>query len=275
MRSNSAPGSESALHAGPAHARLPLPPPGESLIVRLVLRSCAALLCITLAFAQASAEESADRFTVSVIERMPDLEAARFVLSEAYRRIGIDATFRHYEAGAALEASRSGETDAELCRIGGIDRDFPELVQVPIPVNLIHGVAFARGLRFPIRNWNSLVPYRVGIVRGILFATEGTRGMDVQMADDHHELTRWLAEGKVEVGVMSRSSGEAAIRAGNHSDVHELEGQLETVLLYHYVNAEHAEIATRLEPVLKEMLLDGTTRRLLGQSMPSPEADAP
>lgn len=225
--------------------------------------ACIAALCVGLGAAFAQAESSRPRVVVSYIERMPDLERSRFVLAEAYRRIGIEARFEPYEAAAALEASRSGAVDAELSRIGGIDREFPELVQIPIPVNLIEGVAFSREYRFPIRSWSSLKPFRLGIVRGILFATEGTAGMDVRAAQDHHELARWIATGEVDVGIMSRFSGQAALRAGKHTGISELDGVLETSLLYHYVHESRVELTARLEPVLKAMLLDGTIRRLL------------
>jgi polar amino acid transport system substrate-binding protein len=234
-----------------------------------------ALLCVTLAAGPVLAKEPADSIAVSFIESMPDLEAARSVLAEAYGRLGVEVSFKGYEAAAALEASRSGEVDAELNRIGGIDRDFPELVQIPIPVNMLQGAAFSRDYRFPIRSWSSLKPYKIGIVRGILFATEGTRGMDVSEAEDHHELIRWVDEGRVDVAVMSRFSGYAAIRSGGYDGVHELDGLLETLLLYHYLNVNRADLAPRLTPVLKQMLLDGTTRRILDDAAADQKAHAP
>jgi polar amino acid transport system substrate-binding protein len=227
-----------------------------------MLRVICALLGIALLAGAARAEDP-ETIVVGFIAGQADQEAGRAVMEEAYRRIGVAATFRPFGAAAALEASRSGEVDAELHRIAGIDRSFPELVQVPIPINFVRGAAFSRKYRFPVRSWNSLDPYRIGIVRGIVFTEEGTAGMDVRVADDHDQLVRWIAEDEVDLGVVPRTAGHAAIRRSGHDDIHELDGLLETLLLYHYLNVRRADLAHRLEPVLKEMLLDGTTRRLL------------
>ncbi len=231
-----------------------------------MLRVFLLLFAVSVPAGPAPAAEPAGEVVVGFIADEAHQQAGRSVMAEAYRRIGLSATFRPYEAAAALEASRSGEVDAELNRIGGIDRSFPELIQVPIPVNVIRGVVFSRKYRFPIRSWRSLKPYRVGIIRGSLFAEQGTVGMDVRAAANSEELLRWIARDEVDVGVMPRIVGQTAIRRVGLEGIEELDGVLETLLIYHYVNERRPELAERLEPVLKAMLLDGTTRRLLDQA---------
>jgi hypothetical protein len=102
----------------------------------------------------------------------------------------------------------------------------------------------------------------VGIVKGILFAERGTVGMDVKIANTYAELIGWIADGQVEVGVMPRIGGLLAIKEAEAKDCTDMEGILETLLLYHYVHKSRAHLVKRLSPVLKKMLLDGTTRRL-------------
>lgn len=74
--------------------------------------------------------------------------------------------------------SSEGKVDAELQRIDGISNKYPDLVPVPIPINIIQGTVFSKKYRFPITGWHSLRPYKIGIVRGILFAEQQTVGMD-------------------------------------------------------------------------------------------------
>ena len=231
-----------------------------------VTRIAWALLWILLSAGAARAGEASETVVIGFIADQADQQVGRAVMAEAYRRIGVAVDFRGFEAARALEASRSGEVDAELNRIAGLDRSFPELIQIPIPVSAIRGAAFSRRYRFPVRSWRSLKPYRIGIVRGTIFAEQGTAGMDVRAAATSDELVRWLAEDVVDVGVMPRVVGHAAVRRSGERDVEELEGVLETLLIYHYVNVRRADLAERLEPVLKEMLIDGTTRRLLDEA---------
>ncbi|MDJ0848943.1 MAG: transporter substrate-binding domain-containing protein [Myxococcota bacterium] len=233
------------------------------------------VLAVLLFGGAAAASQPPEAVVVGFVPDQADQQVGRAVMAEAYRRLGVEATFRSFDAAGALEASRSGEVDAELNRIGGIDQSFPELIQIPIPVNIIRGVVFSRRYRFPVRSWRSLKPYRIGIVRGSLFAEQGTVGMDVRAAASSDELVRWIADDEVEVGVLPRIVGQAALREAGIDDVHELDGVLETLLIYHYVNVRRADLATRLEPVLKEMLLDGTTRRLLGEAQERVLGSAP
>lgn len=74
------------------------------------------------------------------------------VVKEAYKRIGYDMDIQWLTGKKALEKSNSGENDGELQRIDGISRKFPNLIQVPIPINFLQGSAFTVIV-------NSLAPY--------------------------------------------------------------------------------------------------------------------
>mgnify|MGYP001823162306 CR=1 FL=1 len=198
---------------------------------------------------------------VAYVDDSVDAVAALAVMTEAYRRIGVDVEFRAFPAAEALEASSNGQTGAELQRIDGITRRFKTLVQVPVPINYLQGMAFSNKYTFPVQGWISLKPYRVGIVKGILFAERGTEGFDVAVAENYLQLVQWIVDDKVDVGIMPRISGLHAIQASGE-DIHPLDGVLETLLLYHYVHESNAPLVPKLAPVLKEMLLDGTTQRM-------------
>ena len=224
------------------------------------------LLVLLLHGSAVQESHSEQAYVIAHVEDSVDQLAARAVLEEAYRRLDMKVEFRAMPAVQALEASNGGKVAAELQRIDGIQRRYPNLVQVPIPINYIQGLAFSRDYNFPIRGWHSLRPHRVGIVKGILFAERGTAGMQVSVAKNHAELVEWIRDEKVDVGVMPRISGLLAIKKSGASKIKELKGVLETLMLYHYVHKSNADVAKRLGPVLKSMLLDGTTRRLRAQA---------
>ena len=114
------------------------------------------------------------------------------VLREAYGRLGIDLEVRRYPGSVALEKSNAGEVDGELQRIDGITRRFQHLIQVPIPVNYIQGTVFSKQKDLDFTPWHALRPYQIGIVKGILFAERGTRGMQVKAVDTYAELIQLL-----------------------------------------------------------------------------------
>jgi len=212
-----------------------------------------------LGIAPAAAE---DTVVVATIDGLADVPAARTIMEEAYRRIGVQVEFRMFTAAEALRKSNAGEVDAELQRIDGISARYPNLVQVPIPINLIQGVAYSRKYRFPVTGWHSLRPYRVGIVEGIQFAEVNTYGMEVQGYGTYADLVGALARDEVDVAVMPRIEGRSTLGVVRLDDIVEMEGVLESQFLYHYVNRNRSDLVDRLRPVLKEMLISGETRRI-------------
>lgn len=203
-----------------------------------------------------------DAVVVATIDGLADVPAARTIVEEAYRRIGLPVEFRAFSAAEALRQSNAGEVDAELQRIDGISARFPNLVQVPIPINMILGVAYSRKYRFPVTGWHSLRPYQVGIVEGILFAEVNTSGMDVRRYKTYAELIAALGRDEVDVAVMPRIEGRSMLGSNGFDDIVEMEGVLESQFLYHYVNRKRGDLVERLIPVLKEMLTSGETRRI-------------
>jgi len=242
--------------------------------MRWSLAVCAAALAV----ASNSAGQTSERaVVVASVRGSTDALVGEAVVREAYRRLGLAVTFRELPGAAALEASSTGAVDAELQRIDGIDRRYPDLIQVPIPINYLQGAAFSIEYDFPATGWRSLQSYRIGIVSGIIFAAEGTDGMNVTVADDYDQLFGLLESGRIDVAVTPRINGLEAIRqreAGPGGSIREMEGVLETLFLYHYVHRTRQDLVPDLSRVLKQLLLDGTTRRLrtelYGELLPGP-----
>lgn len=90
--------------------------------------------------------------------------------------------------------------------------------------------------------------------------------MEVRAASSYDELIEWIHDGRVDVGVMPRITGLVALRESKHTDVKEMDGVVETMLAYHYLHRSHADLRERLAATLKEMLLDGTTKRLRSEA---------
>jgi len=197
---------------------------------------------------------------VSMVEGSADGMVSKMVVKRAYDQLGISVEFRTYTAAAALAASSGGEVSAELARIDGIGLEFENLLQVPIPINLIQGMAFSKKYLFPVTGWHSLRPYRIGIVKGIVFSEQPTAGMDRVVFDNYPDLVRAIDNGQVDVGVMPRVQGLQTIVSLGIESISEMEGILETLFLYHYVHVSRRDLVEQLQPVLKTMLLSGETR---------------
>ena len=203
---------------------------------------------------------SQQKIVLSTVAEATDWHVGAAVLAEAYNRIGYEIELIHYEGTEALIASNSGIVDGELQRIDGISRTFPNLLQVQIPINYIQGYAFTKNLQFEIDGWFSLKPYKIGIVKGIIFAELGTQGMNVVKADNYNDLINLLLNDEIDLAVMPLINGKVLLKKMSVENIKPLPGVLETMFLYHYLHLKNEHIVKALEKELKSMLLDGTTR---------------
>lgn len=198
----------------------------------------------------------------STIEGSADTVASGVVLQEAYKRLGIKISIRHFPGMEALQKSNAGETDGELSRIDGASKKYPRLVQIPIPINYTQGAVFSKNPDLDLVGWHSLRPYRIGRVKGILFAERGTRGMTTVVAEDYAALVDLLSKDEVDVVVAPYLNGQVAIREHSAGEDLKVNGILESYLLYHYLHEKHRKLVPAVERVLKAMVKDGTSTEI-------------
>lgn len=205
---------------------------------------------------------SQEKIVIAAVGGSLDKHVGIAVLTEAYKRIGYEIETVDYDGKEALKASNSGKVDGELQRIDGIDRLFTNLIQIQIPINYIQVYAFSKNISFVTDGWFSLRTYKIGIVRGILFAEIGTRGMDVVKTNSYEDLINLLLNDDIDLAIMPLIIGRVLLKKMNVEIIKPLPGVLETMFLYHYLHIKNKHLVKVLEGVLQKMLLNGTTRRL-------------
>tara|TARA_Y100000588_G_scaffold354241_2_gene408326 strand:+ start:7160 stop:7888 length:729 start_codon:yes stop_codon:yes gene_type:complete len=133
-----------------------------------------ALLCL-----DPSGAVFAEPLRLAAVQGSSDVNFGVAVVKEAYARLGHEIEIVSESGPTALKRSNGGDLDGEVQRIDGISRDFENLIPFQVPVNYLQYVAFAKTDALLANHWHNLRPYKLGIVRGILFAEQGTHGMDV------------------------------------------------------------------------------------------------
>jgi len=195
-----------------------------------------------------------DRLVFSRPEGMTGIAAlmGERILDEAYGRLGIEYEFLELPNARALATADSGRVDGEFQRISGLEPDHPNLIMISVPIGEVDIMVFTRDLDFTVQGWGSLAPYSIGFVRGFKLAEIYTGGMDVYMTDTSEQAFLMLNAGRIDLVVDSRS---ALCRLRDHdlSPVRMLEPPLTRHIVYHYLHISHADLAVRLESVLREM----------------------
>lgn len=196
----------------------------------------------------------------TMIFTLPDnsqVQSTYFILKEAYAKMGFLVNVERFPATRALYMSNEGFVDGEIHRIGGLNRDYPNLLQIPIPIGKLEGVVFTINKDFKVDGFDSLRPYRIGVRRGIVFAERGTKGMDVHRADSVEQLLRSLIAGHVDIIILNKLEGRQIEKLFPGRGIHELTPPVLSLDFYHYLHEKHAHLIPQLTEILAEMKRSG------------------
>ena len=214
------------------------------------------LCCTSLAWTQ----ERYPEIFLAGVKGSHSAEASVEVLTEAYRSIGRTLRVRWETGQDGLELAARGKGHGVLQRIDGLANQIPTLKQVQIPVNVLQVKGFTWRPPFDITSWNDLKPHKIGIVSRTLYAENGTQGMNVTRLITFEELFRALDERQVDIAICPLANGFHQIVQQRDLRVKPTGGIIETLLLYHYLHEDHADLAAAVAVPLKQFLTTGRTR---------------
>lgn len=192
----------------------------------------------------------------------PATSVAELILREAYRRLGRSLAVHQLPGERSLMYANEGKMDGELYRKLGLDRQYPNLLIVPVPLETYELVIFSRGTSFTVNGWESLRPYTMGFVRGNKVVQENTRGMKTEPVSTMVQAFDKLMMGRTDLVLAHRASGMAVVHSQKLEGIMVLEPPLASFPLYHYVHRKHAALVPELTRVLRQMQADRTIERI-------------
>jgi ABC-type amino acid transport substrate-binding protein len=179
------------------------------------------------------------------------------VLQEAYAALGRNFVLRAYPPALALRATNDGQVDGALHRIAGLERNFPDLLRVPVAINRTEPIAVVKRRDIRIEDWSSLGNYRVGIVRSIVVYEQRTAGMDVTRLENLDQLLGMLDRNRLDVVVDDRLDVLEALRNPAFRDLRAQDEPIEAIPLYHYLHKRHRDLLPKLKAALAKMQRSG------------------
>lgn len=218
----------------------------------------AILLCVSMS---ASAEE----LQLSVISRSSTHADLWKAAEMAFQRAGVNAVIREVSPERSAVLANEGTTDGDVGRSSGLEKTFPNLVQVPEPVYQYAPTAFSYK-RFDVSGgWESLRSHTVCIRRGLRQTEQRTRDLTRQVLADEATMLRMLAAGGCDVAIMERNNGLARAAMTADPPLLRLLPPMEVMPLYIYLHKSHAALVPKVAAALKQMRADGTMHKLLGE----------
>lgn len=184
------------------------------------------------------------------------------VIGEALNRIGYDMEAVRLPAERALINANAGIDDGDLSRIAGLQKIYPNLIQVPEAVLDVEFVVFTMDAEFSSQGWQSLKPYSVAYITGwkilernIMETAKLTRVKNAE------QLFTMLVKKRVDVIIYTRWSGLGYIEEHNLHGIKILEPALDRQSMYVYLHKKHRNLVPKLASALRAMKRDGSYQR--------------
>lgn len=234
----------------------------ESLLPRLL----AALLLLLLGLPPCARGAEALVLNTSAREPRSLPDGSGFedkIIQEAFQRIGVPATIVYQPPERALVNANEGVIDGDCWRVSGLSARYPNLLEVPEPVDLVFIKVFTRNPAMRITSWADLKPYNVAYINGwkILEANVlGTRSLE--KVKDLEMLLALLARDRTEAVLVDPVMGREEVRRMGFTGIRVLEPPLARQDMHIYLHKRHAELVPRLSEALRQMKRDGTFQRL-------------
>jgi len=190
-------------------------------------------------------------------------KASLAVLSAAYGKLGIDVTAQHFPAKRSLNESSQGLSDGEVNRVESVGLQFPTLKRIPVPVNVLHGVAYTCRKDIIIKSWDDLKQHRVGIRIGIVFAEKNTRDIpNLVRMPTYDTLFELLYKERLDVVISGEIIGKMQAKRFDSDCFKAQQPPLIETNLYHYLHQNNEAIIPHITKVLQEMEASGEAERI-------------
>ena len=227
-------------------------------------------MLVTLIFAEASAQE---RLTINTTSAAPLANRTQtgfhdLLTIEAFKRIGLEVWIERLPAERSLKNVDSGIDDGTAVRVEGLQRLYPNIRRVPVPIMSWEFVAFTRNASFATGSWRSLEPYDIAFINGwkIVEANLPT-ARSVTRVTDAEQLFALLAKGRADVIIFERWQGLHKLRLLDLRDVEILQPPLAKPDMFLYLHERHEPLIPDLASALAGMKRDGSYQRIFERTL--------
>jgi ABC-type amino acid transport substrate-binding protein len=226
----------------------------------------AILLVVTLSPVNTSAK---DIFTIGISsENTSATKELKTTLTEAYARAGYGVHFTDTPRLRTYQAANLGETDSiAVCSQDAL-KAYPNLMLLPTPIAQVTVTAISLTPSVAIAVPEDLEHYSVGVLRGQLLAVNFAKkhASRVDEVNTLKNLIGMLKLGRVDAVLLNQETARIFMTETGITHYTESEPLL-SVYLYHAINrnAFASEQVTRIDNALREMIEDGTMKKLYGK----------
>jgi polar amino acid transport system substrate-binding protein len=191
------------------------------------------------------------------------------LIATVFHEVGVDAELLIYPTATerGMLNANEGIDDGLALRIAGLEKQYPNLIQVPEPVAVNDFVAITTRHKFEATNWDSLLPYSVTYIIGWkVFEKYVPKGKELTKVRNAEQLFTLLDTGRADVALYERWQGlEQTRRMGIKVQV--MDPPLVRTKMYMYLHKKHAALVPKVAEALVKLKKDGTYQRIVDATL--------
>lgn len=187
------------------------------------------------------------------------------ILSEAYSALGINLEFKEYPILRSTHSAHTGKVDGEVFKISGLDKKYPNLIKIPVPLDDIELMVMTRKDSSLHANWASLRYASVGYFRGIFLIERMIAAKKIRNAkplETNEQLIKMVSLGRLDAGLIARIAGIMNLKKSQVNNVVLHPQPIAATPVYHYLNNKHADLVPELIKALKKMKETGRMKEI-------------
>jgi polar amino acid transport system substrate-binding protein len=180
------------------------------------------------------------------------------ILDEAFRRLGRTWELIRVPSERALASLNRGEIDGDYVRIAGLEKTYPNLVQVKEPISTMDFGAFTLSGKLRFSSWEELRNRPIAMIIGWKIVEERTKDFPyVTTVRDEESLFALLRTGRVDAVIYDLLEGPRFLAKTGASGFIFPGPVLEHRDMYLYLNQKSGDLNEKLALVLADMRKEG------------------
>ena len=188
------------------------------------------------------------------------------VVKEAFKRVGYGFKSVNLPAERALKNANAGIDDGDLLRIGGLEKIYPNLIQVPEKIMEIEFSIFSKHKQLQISSWKDLKTYSVAIITGWKILEKNiTDVVELTKVKNDDQLFAVLLKNRVDTIAYSRWVGLGYIKQHSLKDIHIIHPPIAKRAMYVYLHKKHRTLVPKLTEALRAMKTDGSYKKIFNK----------
>lgn len=182
------------------------------------------------------------------------------ILQELAQRLEIEIIIDPVGSGErVLLNANNGVIDGDVGRVLGLERLYPNLISIPIPIYHYEMVVFSKNITFKVTGKESIMPYNIGVLRGWkILETISTGAAAVTNLENAEQMFNMLDKNRIDIAPFEKNEGLVLLKKMGLKDIKALQPSLLEGDFHLYLHKKHKNLIPEITEEFSKMQHDGT-----------------